>query len=175
VKMDSMTGGGVSLGHLSVAMKNTERLWESVPTFSGFMTGSSGGPEPSVGASMEILRLQPAILDFLIRVVEFEQKGGKLSALPVDFGLGELAKADGILFEVSTEGEKVVLTAMEGPNEVDRTTYPVSLDTKYRTYSTARADAVKRLEEALDPSKRKRGVGAVPAGVPPPAVAPVAP
>jgi hypothetical protein len=174
-KLDSMTGEGVSPAHLAVAMKNTERLWASVPSFSGFFAAAGGGSEPSVGVSMELLRLQPAILDFLIRLIEFEEKGGKLSTLPSDFALGDLAKADGIRFEFSTEGGKVILTATEGSNEVHRTTYPASLDTKTRTYATTRTEAIKRLEEALDPSKRKRRVGAAPAGLPPPAVAPAAP
>ncbi|MEI7577108.1 MAG: hypothetical protein WCK51_09450 [Armatimonadota bacterium] len=175
INIDLDTASGVHHKHIGVAMKASEELWSTVPSFAGLVVGSTAGSEPSVGVSMELLRLQPAILDLLIRVIEFEQKGGKLSALPADIALGELARADGILFEVSTEGEKVVLTAMEGSNEVDRTTYPASLDMKYRTYATARTEAIKRLEEVSDPSKRKRGVGADPAGVPPSVGAPASP
>lgn len=175
LKIDAATARGAQHKHIGDATMASEWLWSTVPSFSGLVASSTSGSEPSIGVSMELLRLQPAILDFLIRVVEFEQQGRKLPELPADFSLGELAQADGVLFEVSTEGEKVVLTATEGSNEVDRKTYPVSLDTKYRTYSGARAEAIKRLESTLDPSKGRRGVGAVPAGVPPPAAAPAVP
>ncbi len=175
LKTDTEVSKGVRPKHVTESLKATEWLWSSVPMFSSLVSGGPSGPEPTSGAQMELLRLEPAVLDFWIRAIEFQSKGGKL---PADFPLGELTKADGLTFAFSTEGEKVVLTATEGPSEVARTTYPTSLDTTYKTHASARAGEIKRIEDALNPKKAKIPVGRISVGGPtaaPPVSAPAMP
>ncbi len=148
--MDSAVGGRAKPGHVSKAMEANEELWSTIPAFSGFSVGPSSG-EPSAGASMELLRLEPEILDFLIRVVERRESGEKVLA---NIDLGVLTSADGLKFLVSTEGEKVVLQGVEGTNKVFRATYPVELDTPYASVASGRASEFKRIEEALKPSTK---------------------
>ncbi len=175
--IDALVANKLTSAHVTQSVHAAETLWANVNMFSA-MVGSAAGSEPTIGAQVEMIKMQPAIMDFAIRVLEFRSSQGRLPRSSKELGIGELSKADGLVFDWELDGKSVVLKGIEGANEVSRMTVPVVLDEKGSTFATRRDREIKRLADLANPkSKTRLGFpppGTLPAGVPPPASVPSA-